>query len=113
VVQYAITITFVVVALAAVGLIAFTRHESRPAARPSLAWAVRTLHRSPLVVAAAAGECPCGGVLGATGRTSRRYGPVLACTDCGKTYTEDGRRIVFRRRPQGARRVRQRPPVDQ
>lgn len=104
--HYAIAIAFIIVALAAVGMYAFARHESRPASRPTLAWAVRSLHRSPLVVAAASGECPCGGVLGPTGRMSRRYGAVLACTDCGKTYTEDGRRIVFRRRPQVVRRVR-------
>lgn len=112
--HYAIAIALIFLALAAVGLVAFARHESRPTSRPSLAWAVRSLHRSPLVLAAAAGECPCGGVLGSTGRRSRRYGPVLACTDCGKTYTEDGRRIVFRRRPQVVRRVRRlRRPVDQ
>src|SRR5262245_45246992 len=96
-VDYAITIAVVLVALAAVGLVAFARHESRPAARPSLALAVRCRRRPPPVLASASGECPCGGVLGPTGRTSRRYGPVLTCTDCGRTYTEDGRRIIFRR----------------
>ena len=112
--HYAIAVAFIAIALIAVGLVAFARHESRPTARPSLAWAVRSMQRSPLVLGAASGECPCGGVLGATGRTSRRYGPVLACTDCGKTYTEDGRRIVFKHRPQAVRRVRRvRRPADQ
>jgi hypothetical protein len=104
--QYAVGIAFFVVALAALGTVAIVRHESRPAARMSLATAVRAIRRSPLVVAAASAECPCGGVLGPTGRVSRRYGPLQACTDCGNTYTEDGRRIILRRRPQVVRRVR-------
>jgi hypothetical protein len=113
-VQYAVGIAFLVVALAAVGAVAVVRHESRPEARASLATAVRVLRRSSsLVVASASGECPCGGVLGPTGRVSRRYGPLHACTDCGQTYTEDGRRIILRRRPQVVRRVRRlRRPAD-
>jgi hypothetical protein len=101
--QYAVGTMFVIVVIAAFGAVAFVRHESKPEARPSLAAATRTLRRSNrLVVASASGECACGGVLGATGRTSRRYGPLQACSDCGQTWTEDGRRIILRRRPQGA-----------
>ena len=99
--QYAVGTMFVIVVIAAFGAVAFVRHESKPEARPSLAAATRTLRRSNrLVVASASGECACGGVLGATGRTSRRYGPLQACSDCGQTWTEDGRRIILRRRPQ-------------
>jgi hypothetical protein len=99
--QYAIPIVFVVIALITLGMISFVRHESKLVARPSLAAATRTLRRSSrLVVAAAAGECACGGILGPTGQTSRRYGELLACSDCGKTFTADGRRIILRRRPE-------------
>lgn len=99
--QYAIPIVFVVIALITLGMISFVRHESKLVARPSLAAATRTLRRSNrLVVASAAGECECGGILGPTGQTSRRYGELLGCSDCGKTFTSDGRRIILRRRPE-------------
>lgn len=106
--QYAVGTMFLIVVIAAFGAVAFVRHESKPEARPSLAAATRILRRSSrLVVASASGECACGGVLGATGRTSRRYGPLQACSDCGQTWTEDGRRIILRRRPQDvASRIR-------
>jgi hypothetical protein len=113
-VKYAVGIAFLIVALAALGALVIVRRENRPESRTSLATAVRALRRSPLVVAAASGECPCGGVLGPTGQQSRRYGPLQACTDCGQTYTEDGSKIVQRKRPPGERRVRRvRRSVDQ
>jgi hypothetical protein len=99
--QYAIPIVFIAIALITLGMISFVRHESKLVARPSLTAATRTLRRSNrLVVASAAGECECGGILGPTGQTSRRYGELLACSDCGKTFTADGRRIILRRRPE-------------
>jgi len=112
-VHYALAITFLVIVAAAFGAVAFARRENRPEARPSFAAATRALRRrSPLVVAAASGECACGGVLGPTGTESRKYGPVLTCASCGSNWTEDGRRIVFRRRPRVERRVRRlRKPV--
>lgn len=104
--QYVIATTFVAFALAAIGLIAFVRRENRLESRPSLAAAARSLRRSRVVVAAASGECSCGGILGPTGTVSPRYGQLLACTGCGRTWTEDGRRIIRRRRSTSERRTR-------
>lgn len=98
--HYIVGSVFAVVVVMAFAAVALVRHESRPVSRPSLAAATRKLRRSSrLVVAAASGECPCGGVLGPTGRMSRRFGALQACSGCGRTYTADGRRIIVRRRP--------------
>lgn len=110
--QYVLATTFLAITAAALGLFAFARRENRLGSRPSLAAATRALRRSRLVVTSASGECSCGGVTGPTGTRSRRYGQILACTSCGETWTEDGRRIILRRRPRVERRVRRiRRPV--
>jgi hypothetical protein len=105
-VQYVMASTFLVIALAVFGLVALTRRENKLESRPSLGAAARSLRRSRLVVSAASGMCRCGGILGPTGTVSPRYGQLQACTRCGRTWTDSGRRIIRRRRSAGGRRTR-------
>jgi hypothetical protein len=42
-------------------------------------------------------DCVCGGTIGRTGRISARFGELLGCTGCRRTWTADGRRIIRRR----------------
>ena len=79
------------------------RHENSPGARPSLRAARRTVREALM----ANGDlCVCGGTLAATGEISESYGNLLGCTDCRRSWAEDGRHVVRgrRRRPGGARR---------
>lgn len=91
----------IIVAGAAVVLgITFVRHENRPVARKSPVMARRVMRRKPRV---AAGElCQCGGTIGKTGRISGRFGELLGCTGCNRSWTMDGRKII--RRTAAARR---------
>jgi hypothetical protein len=105
-VRYAVVITFLVIALIAVGLIKYARSQIRMAARPSLPAALGAIRRSRLVAPGASGQCTCGGIIGPCGMVSPRHGPLLTCTGCGQTWTSDGRRIVLRRRTRAARQRR-------
>jgi hypothetical protein len=109
-VDYAVTAIFVLIGLIAVGLVRHMRHETRFESRPSLAAARRAMSRSRLVASVASGECSCGGMLGPTGTVSARYGPLLGCTSCRRTWTDDGRRVI-RRPARRGRSARRRRPV--
>jgi len=80
----------------------YVRHELRgPATRPVpvLARAARERARATRRARVAPGDdCVCGGTIGRTGRISRRFGELLGCTGCRRSWTADGRRIIRRRR---------------
>jgi len=101
--QYVVTAIIVLIGLAAFGLLRHIWHLTRFEPRPSLAAARRVMSRSRLVVSVAGGECPCGGMLGPTGTVSPRYGQLLGCTNCGRTWTDDGRRVIRRSAGRSAR----------
>lgn len=42
--------------------------------------------------------CLCGGIIGRTGLTSARFGNLLRCTDCRRSWTMDGRALIRRSR---------------
>lgn len=93
--------TAVIVAVAVmIGIgVMYVRHESR--ADPAAVRRAARRHRS-----VQAGElCVCGGTVGRTGRTSPKFGELLGCTGCDRTWTMDGRRVLRRviRRPAGRR----------
>jgi hypothetical protein len=94
---YFVTAVFVLIGGVALGLILLARHESRLVPRPSLISA-RRIARRPRVVTAG-DQCVCGGVLGPSGRDSEKFGPLLGCTGCSRTWTMSGRRFVRRSRP--------------
>ena len=93
--------TAVIVAVAVmIGIaVLYLRHESRPdpAIMRRAARRARKVHAGEL--------CVCGGTVGRTGRTSPKFGELLGCTGCDRTWTMDGRRVVRRiiRRPSGRR----------
>ena len=96
---YLATAVIVVVAVMIGIAVVYVRHESRP--DPS---AVRRAARRARRVQA--GElCACGGTVGRTGRTSPKFGELLGCTGCDRTWTLDGRRVLRRviHRPAGRR----------
>jgi hypothetical protein len=84
--------------------VAYVQHELRPDSRPLPVFA-RKKRRVRRV--APGDSCVCGGTIGKTGRTSARFGELLGCTGCKRSWTMDGRRII-RRRP-GSPRQAQRP----
>jgi hypothetical protein len=92
--------TGVIVAVAILILIAvvYVQHELRqmraPAFIPSAF--VQKVRRTRRV--APGDDCVCGGTIGRTGRISARFGELLGCTGCRRTWTADGRRIIRRRR---------------
>ncbi|HEY7013481.1 MAG TPA: hypothetical protein VH480_12030 [Streptosporangiaceae bacterium] len=80
--------------------VTYVRHETRPVARQSPVMARRVMRRRARV---AAGDlCQCGGTIGKTGRISGRFGELLGCTGCNRSWTMDGRKII--RRTAAARR---------
>jgi hypothetical protein len=89
---YLVTVVIVVVVGSILLAVRFVRSELRPEPR-----------RSPLLarrgaLAVAAGDvCVCGGTIGRSGRTSKRFGDLLSCTACNRAWTMDGRRIRRRR----------------
>jgi hypothetical protein len=103
-VDYVLTAIFVLIGLAAFGLFRHSRQETRFESRPSMAAARRAMSRSRLVASVSEGECSCGGMLGPTGTVSARYGQLHGCTSCGRTWTDDGRRVIRRRRSSRPRR---------
>lgn len=48
-------------------------------------------------------ECFCGGIIGTTGLTSARFGDLLRCTDCKRSWTMDGRALIRRSRQRADR----------
>ena len=76
----------------------FVRHETRPVSRPTVIGVrkgVRKVRRRKRR-AAAGDACVCGGTIGRTGKTSPRWGDLLGCTGCDRSWTIDGRRILRR-----------------
>jgi len=97
---YLAAVVILVAAAAVVLGIAYVRHETRPVARPSPVLAGRVMRRKARV---APGDlCLCGGTIGKTGRISGRFGELLGCTGCNRSWTMDGRKII--RRTAAARR---------
>jgi hypothetical protein len=90
---YLVTIVIVVVVGSILLAVRFVSHELRPAPR-----------RAPLLgrrgkrLVGPGDNCVCGGTIGRSGRTSKRFGDLLGCTACNRSWTMDGRRIR-RRRP--------------
>jgi hypothetical protein len=84
-VGYLVTFVIVVVVGSILVAVRFVRSELRPEPR-----------RSPLLgrrgtLAVAAGDvCECGGMIGRSARTSKRYGDLLGCTACNRAWTMDG-----------------------
>jgi hypothetical protein len=91
-----ILVAVVIVLVAGISAVAyaFVRHETRFVLRPAAAGG-RRVRRAPR--AAAGDTCVCGGTLGKTGKTSPRWGELLGCTGCDRSWTMDGRRILRRR----------------
>jgi len=100
----AVVIIVVAVLILAGGL--YVRHELRgPATRPVPVFARAAMQRARgtrRVRVAPGADCVCGGTIGITGRISARFGELLGCTGCRRSWTEDGRQIIGRR-PRGPR----------
>ena len=94
---YLLTAVFVVVVVAAAGRIAHARRELRLVPRARSIAGRPAPRRQRLV--AAGDRCVCGGVVGPSGRQSERFGPLLGCTACSRSWTLSGRRIARRRVP--------------
>jgi hypothetical protein len=108
-VELAVVVIFMAIVLIALGLVAFARHESRLVPRASLTSSLSGLRRSSrVVITAASGECPCGGLIIESGRVSPRLGPLYTCASCHRNWTASGRRVI--RRPAGVGRRRQPRP---
>jgi len=84
----------------------YVQHELRsPATRPVPVFAraaMRRARRVQRVRVEPGDDCVCGGTIGRTGRIYGRFGELLGCTGCRRSWTADGRRII-RRRPRGPR----------
>jgi hypothetical protein len=92
-----------VIIIAVGGSIAFgayhIHHENQPGERPSMRAARQIVRGSRMV---ASGDlCLCGGTLGDMGQSSPKFGALLNCSGCARSWTADGRRVV-RRRPRVA-----------
>lgn len=74
----------------------YVRHELRPVPR-KLPVRVRGRRVAP------GDECFCGGIIGTTGLTSARFGDLLRCTDCNRSWTMDGRPLIRRSRQRANR----------
>jgi hypothetical protein len=92
---YLATAVIVVVAVMIGIAVVYVRHESRPdpAVLRRAALRQRRFHAGDL--------CVCGGTVERAGRTSPKFGELLSCPGCARTWTMDGRRVVRRiiRRP--------------
>jgi hypothetical protein len=77
----------------------YLRHESQPDPMV-MRRAARRAQRVQLGDA-----CICGGTVERAGRTSAKFGELLSCAGCDRTWTMDGRRVVRRiiRRPAARR----------
>jgi hypothetical protein len=94
-VQYIVFVAVFLAVAATAGMIMVARHESRLVPRPSMMAARQVLRKSRRLVVAG-DQCLCGGVLGPSGRVSAKFGPLMGCTGCDRTWTMSGRRIVRR-----------------
>jgi hypothetical protein len=90
---YLVTIIIVVVVGSIIVAVVYVSHEVRPTPLPSRVFGRRAARVMP------GDECACGGTIGRSGRTSKRFGELLGCTACKRLWTMDGRRIIRRRRP--------------
>jgi hypothetical protein len=90
---YLVTVVIVVVVVSILLAVRFVSHELRPAPRRS-----PLLGRRRPMLATPGDACVCGGTIGRSGRTSKRFGDLLGCTACNRSWTMDGRRLR-RRRP--------------
>jgi hypothetical protein len=95
-----IGIIVVVGGAAALGFVHVQRVH-RPSPVAGSAGARSVVRRSARV--AQGDGCACGGAIGLSGKTSRRFGDLLGCTGCTRHWTMDGRRIIRRRRASTAR----------
>jgi hypothetical protein len=86
----AIIVVVVVGSVTAGGL--YLRTELRPTPLPSSLYRRRAPRR-----AVPGDDCVCGGTIGKSGRTSKRFGDLLGCTACSRLWTMDGRRVRRRR----------------
>jgi hypothetical protein len=86
----AIIVVVVVGSVAAGGL--YVRSELRSTPLPSALYPRRSARR-----AVPGDQCACGGTIGKSGRTSRRFGDLLGCSACTRLWTKDGRRVRRRR----------------
>jgi hypothetical protein len=86
----------IVIVAGAIGLAyLFVRHEISPSPRLSRSAAQRMVRSARRV---AIGDlCPCGGTIGKSGQSSGRFGDLLGCTACARSWTMDGRRLIRRR----------------
>jgi len=82
---YLVTVVIVVVVGSILLAVRFVTHELRPEPR-----------RSPLLGRGGAipgDACVCGGRIGRSGQRSQRFGDLLGCTACNRSWTMDGRRL--------------------
>lgn len=104
---YLVAIVIVVGGGASALAVVFVRHENRlvhrPSSRPSPSGARSGDRRGPRrAQRVASGDlCVCGGTLGKSGQTSERFGDLLGCTGCDRSWTLDGRKIIRRTRRPG------------
>jgi hypothetical protein len=89
---YLVTIVIVVVVGSILLAVRFVRSELRPEPRRS-----PLLGRSGALAVAVGDNCVCGGTIGRSGRTSKRFGDLLGCTSCNRSWTMDGRRLRRRK----------------
>lgn len=101
-----VVVVIVVVAGLILAALLYVQHELRgPATRPVPVYAraaMRRARQARRARVAPGDDCVCGGTIGSTGKISARFGELLGCTGCRRSWTEDGRRII-RRRPRGPR----------
>jgi hypothetical protein len=87
-----VLVIVIVVVLGSVAAAAgYLRHELRPIPFPSRLYGGKAVRVAP------GDECVCGGMIGKSGKTSKRFGDLLGCTACSRSWTMDGRRIRHRR----------------
>jgi hypothetical protein len=91
---YLVTIIIVVVVGSIIAAVVYVSHEIRPTPLPS-----RVFWRRGGQRVMPGDNCACGGTIGKSGKTSKRFGELLGCTACKRLWTMDGRRIIRRRRP--------------
>jgi hypothetical protein len=90
---YLVTVVIAVVVVSILLAVRFVRSELRPEPRRS-----PLLGRSGALLVTPGDACVCGGTVGRSGRTSKRFGDLLGCTACNRSWTMDGRKLR-RRRP--------------
>ena len=85
----------VLVVVAAIGLgLVIIHHENAPGMRPSMAAARRVVWKTQLV--SPGDPCRCGGTLTGSEVISERFGALIDCTGCSRSWTTDGRRVRVR-----------------